>query len=248
MRIFKLKSKGFTLIELLVVVAIISVLVAILLPALQSARETAKQAACTSNQRGCGTAISAYCGDNRDFFPQVVFYDPAHYGTTEYLWTINLGRLKYIQMEIGNNGAANGGVLQCPSRSYGDSLNSLYWNPHFAPAVPGPMCPTTTYNNQSWYAAVDFSTWPSANTSQIGSPSTVTLLGEVRTYPADYSNSVWFYCYPPFGGYFSGVHQGWDNIVFVDGHVQSFRGDYLEGVRTGSGMNMASYPINGDLE
>lgn len=51
---------AFTLIELLVVVAIIAVLMAIMLPSLSRAREQAKTAACLSNQRQIGLAITMY--------------------------------------------------------------------------------------------------------------------------------------------------------------------------------------------
>lgn len=64
-----MKRKSFTLIELLVVVAIISVLVAILLPALTTARERARQVACSSNLRQIGLGLQMYLEDWKGVFP-----------------------------------------------------------------------------------------------------------------------------------------------------------------------------------
>jgi prepilin-type N-terminal cleavage/methylation domain-containing protein len=60
-----LRKRAFTLIELLVVVAIIALLVSILLPTLSRARESARGAACLSNQRQLGIAARMYMDENR---------------------------------------------------------------------------------------------------------------------------------------------------------------------------------------
>jgi prepilin-type N-terminal cleavage/methylation domain-containing protein/prepilin-type processing-associated H-X9-DG protein len=55
--------KGFTLIELLVVIAIIAILAAILFPVFARAREKARQASCSSNEKQLGLALQMYKQD-----------------------------------------------------------------------------------------------------------------------------------------------------------------------------------------
>lgn len=60
---------AFTLIEVLVVVAIIALLVAILLPSLSQARAQARSAACLSNLKQMGLAITFYGQEQQGFLP-----------------------------------------------------------------------------------------------------------------------------------------------------------------------------------
>lgn len=62
-------EKNFTLIELLIVIAIIAILAALLLPALHSARKTAQDIKCVSNEKQLMIGVLGYAEDHGGVLP-----------------------------------------------------------------------------------------------------------------------------------------------------------------------------------
>lgn len=103
------RKKGFTLIELLVVIAIIALLVSILMPSLSKARELAKRAVCSTNQKGIGTAMALYSSASRDQWP---YLDIGRRGND---WTAPVGKNFNREPSLTVNG--RGGDLGKDNRS-----------------------------------------------------------------------------------------------------------------------------------
>lgn len=64
--------RAFTLVELLIVIAINTILAGLALAGLRMVKGSAQEAACRSNQRQIGLAISAYSTDNRGYIPPAI--------------------------------------------------------------------------------------------------------------------------------------------------------------------------------
>ncbi|HEY3378673.1 MAG TPA: LamG-like jellyroll fold domain-containing protein [Armatimonadota bacterium] len=102
------RSKGFTLIELLVVIAIIAILAAILFPVFGKAREKARQAQCTSNQKQLALAFQLYSQENEEKLPPAFTTDANSNG--QYEAGDTLAWMDAVNMPAG------GKMLHCPSR------------------------------------------------------------------------------------------------------------------------------------
>ncbi|MBV9469851.1 MAG: DUF1559 domain-containing protein, partial [Abitibacteriaceae bacterium] len=116
-----IRRRGFTLIELLVVIAIIAILAAILFPVFATAREKARQAACSSNLKQLGLAFQGYAQDNDQRYP------PCEYGSgaTQIIWT------SLVEPYIKGGVVANSGTGVNK-----DQVKSIYVCPDYEFSVP----------------------------------------------------------------------------------------------------------------
>ncbi|BDI30345.1 hypothetical protein CCAX7_23960 [Capsulimonas corticalis] len=119
---------GFTLIELLVVIAVISILAALLFPTFFAAREKARSAACSSNLRQIGMAMSMYMEDSDGLYPWAK--DPSDEHTSiwlpfpdKYAKVATMGRLHEVVAPYVKSPA----LWRCPSDSGFDTLDANFY-------------------------------------------------------------------------------------------------------------------------
>lgn len=219
---------GFTLIELLVVVAIISLLAGILFPVFASAREKARQSSCSSNLRQIGLAILQY---DQDYDERVVPYYVGAGAPNRYITWWGLEFLNPTSYQMAN------GLLQpymrstpiqaCPSFKAEVSTNIGLTGYGYNTDYLSPMQPYRTD------AYGDYILHPE-QISQILAPAMTVVLGDAaQLYATGVSADPWLDA-PSFTGaaasttypIFHALHQGYGNVLFVDGHVKAMKPAY----------------------
>jgi prepilin-type N-terminal cleavage/methylation domain-containing protein/prepilin-type processing-associated H-X9-DG protein len=86
---------AFTLVELLVVIGIIALLISILLPVLNKAQDASRTAACQSNLRQIGLALTTY-GQDTSYFPPYAYTTNGQEHSHHDFWAVNLVHLRYV--------------------------------------------------------------------------------------------------------------------------------------------------------
>jgi len=199
---------GFTLIELLTVTAIISILTVLTTAAVDNALQQSKATSCVSNLRQWGMALAMYCADHDG-------YTPRRGQGVQPVWIINrpddwfnalppyFGQLSYNDAVQQGNPAKPGdkSVFVCPSAA---------GEPQYANF----LCYGMNMYLSPWIRPEPHKMQELPNPSQLAFMSDAPG-GWASTIPSSLGYSV------------IARHNGKANVVFMDGHIQSFDGKYI---------------------
>ncbi|HVU99856.1 MAG TPA: prepilin-type N-terminal cleavage/methylation domain-containing protein [Verrucomicrobiae bacterium] len=244
----KSSDRGFTLIELLVVIAIIAILAAMLLPALAKAKEKAHRAACTSNERQWGLALTMYLDENGQVFPLPKIADgspdvPSGYDEDAPRWSDFAALHAAGQGDTAWYNALPPYVAKKPLWAYAPNPssfvngNSIFTCPTAASQPPEfNLMDRVVFNYGMNYKGATGLPGAAYGTNfkatAVLHPSAFVFLAEVRVH----SSEAPFYgsnpskelgCSHCWASQMSSRHDGGANLNFADGHVRYFKYSYV---------------------
>lgn len=194
-------SRAFSLVEILVCLGIMAVLAGMLIPALDRWRRSADNVACVNNLRQLYTYLNFYAADHNGAFPA------ASDLTTGYSWWLTMQN--YINQPDQTVDIGKKTIFLCPAafRSYpaGKARRTYGMNCEGIPDWRIPIRPLQSGRPTQTILLID-SSCPSLATSGDGSQYFRVTASPTLTVSADPR------------------HDQKVNCLFLDGHVESFRG------------------------